>query len=195
MGWGFEPGSGFHNHSCASVKGWLIHFRSGWNPAQLIAVYGICLHPSRLLSVESCFLKAHKEKQGIHECDQWCVVWTDGAGQQAGKGLTECWVTEPGSSWPCYENGSSSWSVRKITLSPNSYIGWRDYPLRFVGIAEFVKGRAGGSCRKFAVHLRKTVPLIRLLHQVESGFSPARTYGANSAWIPEDLAPFLLKDH
>ena len=81
VGDGVKPGSAFHNRSWAAVKAWLIHFRSGWNPAQHDAVYRMCLHPSRLLSVESCFLEAHKEKQGIPECDQWRVVWPDGASQ------------------------------------------------------------------------------------------------------------------
>lgn len=70
VGWAAELGSDFHNHSRASGKGQLIHVRSGWNTAQLTAVYRMCLHPSSLFSAESYFLKAHQEKQGTHEWDQ-----------------------------------------------------------------------------------------------------------------------------
>ena len=80
------------------VKGWLTHFRPGWNPAQLIAVHRICLRPSCLWSIASCFLQVREETKGLHGWDLRCVVWTVGASQWAGKGLSECWVAEPGSS-------------------------------------------------------------------------------------------------
>lgn len=56
-------------------------------------------------------------------------------------------------------------------------------------IAGFVGGRTGKSCQKCARHLRETLPVAHLLHQVWRGFSP----WANSAWIPEDQALPCLK--
>lgn len=96
--WGWDLNPGLASASVVVLLPlaicWLLRFRPGWNPEQLIAVYRLCLYPSCLLHVEFRFLKAQKEKLGIHKCNQSCVVWTDGASQRAGKGFIKCGVTE-----------------------------------------------------------------------------------------------------
>lgn len=97
--------------------------------------------------------------------------------------------------WPQYENGSRSWSVWKITLSPKSYIGWWDYFLRFVGLLDLWKGELEKAARNVQGIWGKHSlwPTFSTKCSVVLAPGQTGTPWANPAWIPEDQALPCLK--
>ena len=161
--WRFEPQSDFHIHSPSSAKYWLIPCRSRWSPAQVTAVYRRCLHPSCPLVLNFVSWKHTRKSQGSMNvandvlCEQMMSV--SGWERDLLDAEWQCW-----SSWAWYENISSCWSVRKITCSPSSHIGWWDHFLGSVGLLDLLKGGLKEAARNLQCFWRKPLPLAHFLH-------------------------------
>lgn len=137
-----------------------------------------------------CFLKAHKAKQGVQECDHnvLCGQMVPVNGKE--QDLLRAERRRMGLPDLDMKNISSSCLVGKITLSPNSQLGWWDYFLRCVGLLDLLKGELAETVRRLQGAWRK--------HSLWPWFSTKISLwepAGQVAWVPGNRALPCLEDH